>query len=556
MLLEVNDNKGENLRNACIEALAFISASMGWKQYYALLNRCFKELKLRPDGQKLFLRLICSILDKFHFSEVKTDKSAVLVECTQGDKLSDIQTSLHKSILPKVQNLLTLDTDNVNVNVSLVALKLLKQLPGDILELQLPTIIHRISNFLKSRLESVRDEARSALAACLKELGVEYLQFILRVLRSTLKRGFELHVLGYTLNFILSKCLLTSESTQPELKEGDQPNSVPKSGELDYCLEELLSVAENDILGEVSEEKDVDKIASKMKETRKKKSYETLKLIAQNITIQTQAKKLISPIKKNLQKQLTPKLKSKLETMLQHITSGIDSNPTANPSNLFNFVYQVIKENAEGSYMITVFALRILHKQIKKVNNLKEDPQILGLLDPFVKFLCDGLSSKYEDITSSSLMCLSLLVKFRLPSLDSQADVIRSQLFALLHGSVNASSPLAESCIRMLTVLLKSTSLKLSDQQAQMLLQFSIFGDIERKPSSIALSLLREIVKRKVKVPEIFDLANQVAELMVTSTNEQIRKKCSHIFLQFLLDYGLQKKRRQQHFDFLVANLR
>ena len=70
MLLEVNDNKGEHLRNACIEALAFISASMGWKQYYALLNRCFKELKVRPDRQKLFLRLICSILDKFHFSEV------------------------------------------------------------------------------------------------------------------------------------------------------------------------------------------------------------------------------------------------------------------------------------------------------------------------------------------------------------------------------------------------------------------------------------------------------------------------------------------------------
>ncbi|GJW14467.1 small subunit processome component 20, partial [Tanacetum coccineum] len=187
MLLEVNDNKGEKeyLRNACIEAIAFISASMGWKQYYALLNRCFKELNLRPTMQNLFIRLIGSIFDKFHFSEVKPDKSFMLVKCTQGDKHSDIQTSLHKSILPKVQNLITLDTDDVNVNASLVALKLLKKLPGDILELQLPTIIHRISNFLKSRLVSVRDDARSALAACLKELGVEYLQVILKVLRST-----------------------------------------------------------------------------------------------------------------------------------------------------------------------------------------------------------------------------------------------------------------------------------------------------------------------------------------------------------------------------------
>nr|GEV01026.1 hypothetical protein [Tanacetum cinerariifolium] len=323
-------------------------------------------------------------------------------------------------------------------------LELLKQLPGDMLELQLPTIIHRISNFLKSRLESVRDEA-----ACLKELGVEYLQVILKVLRSTLKRGFEVHVLGYTLNFILSKCL-----------------SVPESGKLDYCLEELLSVSVNDILEAVDAEVEV-----------KIRNY------------------------------------------------------------------------------AAAYSFWILHKRIKKLKKLKKDEQILGFLDPFVELLCSGLSSKYEDITSSSLMCLSLLVKFRLPSLDSQGDNIRSQLFAILHRSVNASSPLAESCIRMLTVLLKSTSLKLSKEHAQMLLQFSMFVDLERKPSSIALSLLREIVKRKVDVPEIYDLANKVAELMVTSTDELIRKKCSHIFLPFLLDYDLKKKRRQQHFDFLVSNL-
>ncbi|KAL7595784.1 hypothetical protein Lser_V15G29528 [Lactuca serriola] len=544
MLLEVKDGKGEHLRNSCIEALSSVSGSMEWKQYYALLNRCFRELKLKQDKQKLFLRLICAILDHYHFT-------------ADEDHHSDIQSCLQENVLPKIQKLLTFDTDKVNVNISLVALKLLKLLPGNILELQLPTILHRVSNFLKDRLDSVRDEARSALSACLKELGLEYLQFMVNILRSTLKRGFELHVLGYTLNFILSKSL-----------------SGPVSGKLDYCLEEILSVAENDILGDVSEEKDIEQIASKMKETRKKKSFETLKLIAQNVTFKTHALKLMSPVTRHLQKQLTPKLKSKLETMLQHIASGIECNPTVNHKDILIFVYGLIDDGLKGnsnadvsstkstrggpqcSHLITIFALGILHNRIKKMKLKENEEEVLSLLDPFVGLLCSCLSSKYEDITSTAIRCLSLVVKIPLPSLHSQADNIKTALFVILHGSVNASSPLAESCMRLLTVLLKSTSITLSSDQMHMLLQFPLFVDLERNPSFVALSLLKAIVNRKVVAPEIYDLAKQVAELMVTSQVEPVRKKCSQIFLQFLLDYSLSQKRLQQHLDFLLSNLR
>ncbi|XP_071696721.1 uncharacterized protein [Rutidosis leptorrhynchoides] len=529
MLLEVKDGKGEHLRDASIEALGSISGSLKWKQYYALLNKCFKELKVKPDSQKLFLRLICSILDHFHFAENETD-------------ISDIQTSMRDNVLPKVQKLLTLDTDNVNVTVSLVALKLFKLLSGNVLELQLPTIIHRIANFLKSRLESVRDEARSALVACLKELGLEYLDFILKVLKSTLKRGFELHVLGYTLNFILLKCL-----------------AGPVSGKLDYCVDELLSVAENDILGDVSEEKDVEKIASKMKETRKKKSFETLTLIAQSITFKTHALKLMSPITRHLQKQLTPKLKSKLETMLKHIASGIKCNPTVSEEDILIFTYRLIKDGVNGnqcSHLITVFALSILRNRLKIMKVKESQEKVLSYLDPFVGLLCNCLSSKYEDITSESLMCLSLIIKSSLPSLNSQADNIKSALFVILHGSVTANTPLAESCIRLLTHLLRSTSMTLSKEQMQMLLQFPLFVDLERNPTIVALSLLKEIVKRKVMATEIYDLAKQVAELMVTSEVESIRKKCSEIFLNFLYDYPLSAKRQQEHLHFLFDNLR
>ncbi|XP_047333762.1 small subunit processome component 20 homolog [Impatiens glandulifera] len=588
MLFDVQDGKAEHLKNACVEALASVSVNMKWQSYFTFLNKCFRELVRRPDRQKILFRLICYILDHFHFTEgpivQEADFSAMDVskpgmdEATYSTKsidISEIHSCLQKSILPKIQKLVR--SDSVDVNTNLVMLKLLKLLPIDVLEVQLPSIMHRISNFLKHRLESIRDEARIALAACLKELGLDYLLFVVKTVKSILRRGYELHVLGYTLHFLLSKHLAT-----------------PTIGRLDYCLEELLSVAVNDILGDVSEQKEVDKIASKMKETRKVKSFETLMIISQNVTFKTHALKMLSPITARLQKHMTPKLKVKLENMLSNIAVGFESNPSVNQTDLFIFIYSLIEDgiNSENhkhatavvkpnqasedeintprvitqgrlidagrqcSHLVTVFALRMLQNRLKNNKADRREEQLLAMLDPFVRLLSDCLNSKYEDVMSSSLRCLVPLLSLPLPSIESQADKIKMSLLVIAQGSLNASSPLTESCLKLLTVLLQSTSITLSTDQLHMLIQFPVFVDLERNPSFVALSLLKAIIRRKLVVHEIYDVVTCVAELMVTSQVEPIRKKCSQILLQFLLDYHLSETRLQQHLDFLLSNLR
>ncbi|KAK9122055.1 hypothetical protein Syun_019672 [Stephania yunnanensis] len=572
MLLVAED---ENIRNACVESLATISGQMQWELYSAFLNRCFREMIFHSDKQKVFLRLICSVLDRFHFKE--TSFSQELGEnCSHaansgafgGNKSGflDIQIELQKKVLPKIQKLLNADSERVNVMVNLAALKLLKLLPVDVMESQLPSIIQRICNFLKNRMEGIREDARSALAACVKELGLEYLQFIVKTLRATLKRGYELHVLGYTVNFILSKAL-----------------AKPVSGKLDYCLGELLSVAENDIFGNVAEEKEVEKIASKMKETRTKEYYfEMLKRIAQNITFKSHALKLLSPIKAHLHRHLTPTLKEKLDKMLRRIAEGIQDNPSANQNDLFVFVYGLIENgfseetlqhedslsaemrnssvsvggNLPQSYhIIMVFALRILQTRLSKIRLDKKDAQLLSMLDPFVKLLGRCLNSKYEDVLSEALKCLPPLLRLPLPSLVMQANGIKTLLLDIVQKAGNTGSPLIQACLKLLTVLLKSTCSTLSSDELHMLIQFPLFIDLERNPSFLALSLLKAIVGRKLIVHEIYDLVTQVAYLMVRSTSEPIRKKSSQILLQFLLDYQLSQKRMQQHLEFLLENL-
>ncbi|KAL2332603.1 hypothetical protein Fmac_013816 [Flemingia macrophylla] len=581
MLFDEKDGSAEHVKNACLETIASVAGQMGWKSYYALLMRCFQGASSSPDKQKLFIRLICFILDKFHFPDLPYHKEPKEsfdgvsdIGMTGTDVNKEIQTCLYKIVLPKIQKLLDSDSEKVNVNISLAALKLLKLLPGDVMDLYLPTIVHRISNFLKSHLESIRDEARSALATCLKELGLEYLQFIVKVLQSTLKRGYELHVLGYTLNFILVKCL-----------------SSAGVGKIDYCVDDLLSVIENDILGDVAEQKEVEKIASKMKETRMKKSFESLKLVAQYVTFKAYALKLLAPVTAHLQKHITSNVKGKLENMLHHIATGIESNPSVDQTDLFIFIYGIIEDGlkdeigrrenklsklevkdsrttkristghvvANGllcSHLITVFGLRIFHKRMKSMKQGVKDESTLSLLDPFVKLLCDGLCSKYEDILSTSLGCLTILVKLPLPSLQLHAERIKAALLDIAQGSVNSTSPLMQSCLTLLTVLLRNTKISLSLDQLNLLIHLPTFLDLEKNPSLVALSLLKGIVSRKLVVPEIYDLVTRVAELMVTSQMESIRKKCSKILLQFLLDYRLSEKRLLQHLDFLISNLR
>ncbi|XP_042384346.1 U3 small nucleolar RNA-associated protein 20-like isoform X1 [Zingiber officinale] len=584
MLLD-QDGKGLDLANVCLDTIASIAGHMqSWDSYRSLLMKSFKEIAQKPDKQKVLLRLICAILDNFPFSNKEipkalNDQSEISAPEAKAN-LSNVEALkyLQNVFFPQIQKLLTSDTLNVNVNFNLAAIKVLKLLPVEIKDSHLSTIIHRVCCFLKNRLESIRDEARSALVACLKELGLKYLQYVVKVLQAILKRGYELHVLGYTVNFILSKTLVNIDA-----------------GELDYCLEDLLTVAEADILGDVAEEKEVEKIASKMKETKKKKSYETLELIAQRITFRTHAIKLLSPISAHLQKHVTPRVKVRLQTMLQHIALGIERNSSVETSELFHFVYELIKgsfspEGSQGywisnegiqktsvgkmsqkmrisnsskhdshnTHLIVVFALGLLLNHVKKLMKmelLKNDEQLLSMLDPFVSLLSNCLCSKYEDVLAAAFRCLALLVTKPLPSIETHADNITSLLLEIVQKSGNVGSSLVQSCLKVLTVLLRRTSISLTNRQLQLLIHFPVFMDIQTKPSPIALSLLKSIIHQKLVVHEIYDIVVQVAELMVASHSEPIRKKSNEVLLQFLLNYPLSDKRLQQHMDFLLANL-
>ncbi|KZV29896.1 small subunit processome component 20 [Dorcoceras hygrometricum] len=392
MLLNLQDGKDEHIRSACLDALASISSSMKWSQYYALLIRCFRYIKLKPDRQNPLLRLVSSILDHFHFSEMPRAHELEIASCDTPDPY----VSLHKNLFPKIQKL--------TVNLK-------KQLTQNV----------------KSKLESIL---------------------------SNIAAGIE--------------CNASVDQTE---------FFVFTHGLIEDCLED----------------EDNEHGSNKLdKEDKGIQAYHSDRLVS-------------------------------IDRRLSHL--------------------------------IAAFALGLLQNYMKNLKLDKEHGELLSLLDPFVSLLWRCLSSKHGNVTTTAIKCLSPLVRLPLPSLQSHADKIKNSLLVIVQGSVNASSPLSESCIKLLTTLLRSTRVTFSAGQLHMLTQFPLFVDLAKNPTFAALSLLKAIVHRKLEVPVIYDIIQIVAELMVQSQQEHIRKKCGQIFLQFLLGYHISEKRLQQHLDFLLANL-
>jgi len=60
---------------------------------------------------------------------------------------------------------------------------------------------------------------------------------------------------------------------------------------------------------------------------------------------------------------------------------------------------------------------------------------------------------------------------------------------------------------------------------------------------------------RKFVAPEIYDLMNKVAEMLVTNQSGNVREVCRAIYLQFLLDYPQGRGRLKESLAFLAKNL-
>ena len=271
--------------------------------------------------------------DEKIYSDDEEDNEGKIVEKQDNLKLSTVRRAVLGYFLPLLQKLL--DNDNFTRPVVALAIcKLLKLLPYEETELFLTQMILSLGNTLCERLEEIRSQVRSTLCKICVMLGPQSFKSIIVTLCDNLTRGYQLHILTYTINAILKA---VSETFEP--------------GWIDEAISTIVPLLMEDVIGQTAEQKTVAEIANTFKEAKVNKVNSTFGLLAQLCSFGSVADglcgagKLLRPLIMHVKEAPSLEVVEKLQSIFKSIRNGFLHNKSVTTENLAPFCYLIVNGN-------------------------------------------------------------------------------------------------------------------------------------------------------------------------------------------------------------------
>lgn len=582
-----------------VRTIGTLLEGLDWNQYRSVMRRYIGDIKKRPEIQEVVLRLVdgaASALSKCARRKFDGDADVAMSEGSEESvsneehqKLSRLQQTLPgqeklssyllDNVLPSLESFLRDKDDEVvsrRTMVAVTAARFLILLPRDKFQVRLPAVLLDTCNILRSKDPVSRDAARKALSTMCQIIGASSVSFVLKALRSALQRGFHLHVLSYTVHSILT-------ATTPHFN----------TGELDYCVNEIVTIAMDDIFGDTGEEKDEleylkDK-ASK-KEIKQKTSFDTMELLA-SITSLPYLIELIRPIEFLLLENLTQKMLGDVDKLLGRVTKGLEQNPGAQDRGILVFCHELISDanrlaggassttsaqKTGSKYLVrkvqnparqrltpkarvakvAQFGLELLRCMFKKHKDLATPANIEGLMP----IIGDAVVDEQENLKLAAFRLFTQIVKVPLRRIEDDAPVYVAEAVKVIEQSEGMErEELPAAAFKLVAAVLREERTVQVKERVVGLVLKQLRPDLQVKSKQgSAFTLLKAIISRKIIIPEVYELMDGddgIAAIWVRDHDGTTRDQARSVWIKFVMDYPQGKSRAKKQLAFLAANL-
>jgi len=598
---KAEDDNAHNLAAETILTIGALAEWLEWPQFRAMFRRYSGYVQSKPEMEKSIIKLLGTMIDALsRAAQAKLDRQSSLVvlespavsannanpdveteteplqarlalTMPQQQKLSD---DLTRNLVPPLTTYLhnkDESTVSLRVPVAVAIVKLLKLLPDEQLSHSLPPVLTDLCHILRSRSQDSRDLTRKTLAEIATLTGPSCFGFMLKELRGALARGYQLHVLSYTVHSIL---VATASSF--------------RSGDLDYCLPQIVAVIMDDIFGLTGQEKDAEEYISKMKEVKSSKSYDSMELVAKTTTIR-RLSDLLRPLQGLLQEKLTLKLVKKIEELLRRIGVGLLRNEAIQSRDLLVFCYEIIQEahrsgaalgfqsgkedyrtkryliNLKGAnkneqrgstssytYKLARFSLDVLRSALHKYETLQTSSNLVG----FLPIIGDAIAQSQEELQMSAIRLLTTIIKMPLPELDHTATVAAAESVKIIKGSTSTNTEGAQAALKLISAILRERRHVTIRESDLAYLLTKLKPDLEEpNRQGVTFNFLKALLTRKIVITEVYEVLDTVAAIMITNQTHAVRDLARGVYFQFLLEYPQSRERFAKQLAFLVKNL-
>ncbi|PYH41444.1 putative HEAT repeat protein (DRIM) [Aspergillus saccharolyticus JOP 1030-1] len=585
---EEADEAAHNLIAEAVNTIGTLAEWLEWSQFRAIFRRYRAYMQSKSEIEKSILRLLGKMSDSLanamaQYRSIKEAAQSGMDGLETSKPISTlartipspakVATELTTNFIPQLTSFIH-HKDEAQMSLRLPAavttIKLLKLLPEEDMAIRLPPVLLDVCSILKSKAQDSRDSARKTLNEIALLLGPGYFAYILKELRTTLTKGYQRHVLSFTVHSILV-------ATTDEYKQGD----------LDDCLTDLSAVIMDDTFGAVGQEKEAEEYVSKMTEVKSSKSYDSMELLAKNATVPNLAR-LLRPLQSLLLEKLNSNIVRKVDELLRRIGVGLLRNPGVESRDILMFCYEIIKETYKGPtqaeskaaktpqeenllidlkfhkrsdkkgsttsylYKLTRFSLDILRSVLNKYSSLLTPGNLAG----FIPIIGDSLVQSHEEVKTSALRLLSTIIKLPLPEIDANHHVYITEAVKVVKEAPSTNTEAAQASLKLISAMLRERkSTKIRDGHLAYLLQ-RLTSDIEEPDrQGVTFNFIRAVMSRKFVVAEMYELADSIATMMVTNQTRAARDLARGTYIHFLIEYPQAKNRWTKQLSFLAKNL-